>query len=302
MKRIILIGVFVVIFQSIFAQNQFVTTYPDSINKKRLMTTIGIEAGSYAAGLSFLSFIWYKDKERVPFHFYDDSKGYLQMDKAGHAYTAYRESYSAYYALRLAGVSKKKALIFGGPIGLVFQTPIEIFDGLHEGWGFSWSDMAANTFGSLLFTTQEAIFDEQLILMKFSYYPSIYPQYHTVLGESQLERFFFDYNAHTYWLSGNIQGLTGIKKIPPWLNIAFGYSANGMIKEFENPEYYNGKPFPHLDRYRQYIFSLDVDFSRIPTRKKWLKSIFRAVNLIKVPFPAIEVNRIDGVRFRPLYF
>mgnify|MGYP001291101989 CR=1 FL=1 len=93
---------------------------------------------------------------------YEDSKGYLQLDKGGHAFTAYRESAAAYRALRSSGVSKKKALLFGGPMGLVFQTPIEIFDGLYEGWGFSWSDMIANTFGSALFMAQEVAFDQQL--------------------------------------------------------------------------------------------------------------------------------------------
>ncbi|MCF8373994.1 MAG: YfiM family protein [Bacteroidales bacterium] len=224
------------------------------------------------------------------------------MDKAGHAFGAYIESYSAYKALRWAGMDKKRALIYGGPIGLIFQTPIEIFDGLYEGWGFSWSDMAANTFGSLLFTTQEAIFDEQLILMKFSYSPSKYPSHHSALGESHLESFFLDYNAQTYWLSGNLRGITGSKKIPSWINIAFGYSANGMIHEFDNPQYYQGKPFPHLERYRQYLFSLDIDFSKITTKRKWVKNIYQAINLIKIPFPAIEVNKMDGVRLRPIYF
>ncbi len=284
------------------AQSNFTKSYPDTLNKKRLATTISTETISYTAGLYFLGEIWYKDKQRVPFHWYDDSKGYLQMDKAGHAYSAYRESFSAYYALRWAGVSKKRSLIYGGPIGLLFQTPIEIFDGLYEGWGFSWSDMGANALGSAWFVAQEALFDEQVVLMKFSYSPSEYPQYHHSLGETPLESFFLDYNAHTYWLSGNLRRITGVEKIPVWLNLAIGYSANGMIKEFENPIYYRGKPFPHLERYRQYLFSLDVDFSKIPTKKKWLQKVFRTVNLIKIPFPALDFNRIDKVRFRPLYF
>lgn len=276
--------------------------YPDTLNKKKLYTTISIEVGTYAIGLSFLEFIWYKDHERVPFHTYDDSKGYLQIDKGGHAFTAYRQSHAAYYALRRSGVKKKKALIFGGPIGFLFQTPIEIFDGLYEGWGFSWSDMIANAGGSVLFVSQELMFDQQLFSMKFSYYPSIYPEYHSFLGENHFERFFYDYNAHTYWLSGNVKRITGIKKIPAWLNIAFGYSANGMIFEFHNPDFYNGKPFPHLERYRQYLFSLDIDFSRIKTDKKWLNQILKGINHLKVPFPTIEFNRVDGFKILPLYF
>ncbi|MEZ5045749.1 MAG: DUF2279 domain-containing protein [Chitinophagaceae bacterium] len=285
-----------------FAQLKKTETYPDSINSKKLYTAIGIETGSYIAGLSFLRFIWYKDHERVPFHWYNDSKGYLQIDKCGHAYSAYRESYAAYYALRRAGVKKNKALIYGGPMGLVFQTPIEIFDGLYEGWGFSWSDMAANTFGSLLFSSQELFFDEQIIKMKFSYRPSIYPNYHDHLGVTPVERFFLDYNAHTYWLSANLNAMSGINKIPAWLNVALGYSANGMIYEFDNPTMYQGKPFPYFERYRQYILSLDVDFTKIKTNKKWLKHVFNSINLLKVPFPALEYNRVQGFRFRSLYF
>jgi len=35
--------------------------------------------------------------------------------------------------------------------------------------------------------------------------------------------------------------------------------------------------------------------------RKWVKPIFKYVNLIKIPFPAVEINRVDGIRFRPLY-
>ncbi|MBN2237407.1 MAG: DUF2279 domain-containing protein [Bacteroidales bacterium] len=285
-----------------FGQVQFTKSYPDTLNKKRLHTAVAVEVGSYLSGLYFLGGIWYKDHERVPFHFYNDSKGYLQMDKAGHAFSAYRESYAAYYALRSAGIDKKKALMFGGPMGLIFQTPIEIFDGLYEGWGFSWSDMAANTFGSLLFVSQEILFNQQVILMKFSYSPSGYPKYHSILGETEIESFFLDYNGHTYWFSINLHQISGIEKLPKWLNIAFGYSGNGMIKEFENPDYYLGKPFPHLDRYRQYMLSIDIDFTRIPTNKKWLHGFFSTLNLIKIPFPTVEYNCVDKFKFHPIYF
>ncbi len=287
---------------SCYTQPIFIQEYPDSINRKRLYSVTGTELITYTAGMSFLSFVWYRDMERVPFHYYNDLKGYFQMDKVGHAYSAYHESYSAYYALRWAGLDKKKSLIYGGTIGMVFQAPIEIFDGLYEGWGFSWYDIIANNVGSFFFIAQEAIFDEQYILLKFSYSPSGYPKYHSILGKNEFESFFFDYNGHTYWLSANIENITGIKLFPKWLNLAFGYSGNGMIKEFENPEYYQGKPFPHLDRYRQYVFSLDVDLSRIPVKMKWLQKTCRFVNLIKIPFPAIELNKIDKLKFYPVYF
>lgn len=284
------------------AQVKNVPLYPDSVIDSRIYSVAGIGSSIYIGGLSYLSFVWYKDHQRVPFHFYDDSRGYLQLDKFGHAYAAYWESYSAYQALRWAGVEKKKALIWAGPVGFLFQAPIEVFDGMYEGWGFSWWDIAANTFGSTLFTLQQAFFDEQIILMKFSYSPSGYPKYHDILGENEFQSFFLDYNGHTHWLSVNINKALGLNFTPKWLNFALGYSANGMIHEFDNPTWYRGEPFPELQRYRQLLFSLDIDLTRIPVRKRWVRVLLKTLNTIKVPFPALEINRIDGVRFRPLYF
>lgn len=226
----------------------------------------------------------------------------MQLDKAGHMYGAYYESYIGYHMLRWAGVPEKKALWFGGPLGLLLQTPIEVFDGLYDGYGFSPGDMIANTAGSALFMIQQGIWHDQIVRMKFSYAPSGYPKYRPAyFGEKELERFFMDYNGHTYWLSGNLAKLTG-RKLLPWLSLAAGYSANGMLGEFQNPLFSRGVPIPPAERYRQYLLAPDIDLSRIRTRKKWLKPILSSLNLIKVPLPALEYNRVHGFRFRPLYF
>lgn len=277
--------------------------HADTIYKARLRTVIITESAFYLSGNAYLQYVWYKDHNRTKFHFYNDNKGYLQMDKCGHAYSAYQYSRKGYEALRWAGVSKKKSLIYGGPLGLILQTPIEVFDGLYEGYGFSKGDMWANTFGSALFTAQQAIWDKQVVRMKFSYSPSGYPKYRPkVLGQTELESFFMDYNGHTYWLSVNLQDLIGKNKLPAWFNIALGYSANGMLGEFKNPDYINYQPAPKFERYRQYILSLDIDLSKIKTRSKFLKALFNQLNVIKVPFSGIEYNRIDGFRPRSLYF
>jgi hypothetical protein len=236
----------------------------DSLNKRRLKTVVALEAGFYLAGNAYLQYVWYKGHERVKFHFYNDGKGYLQMDKCGHAFSAYHYSRLGYDALRWAGVSKRKSLIYGGPLGLVLQTPIEIFDGLYAGYGFSKGDMVANALGSAFFTVQQAVWDKQVVKMKFSYSPSGYSKYHPYyLGATPAESFFLDYNGHTYWLSANIKDIIPKAKVPSWLNVAFGYSANGMIGEFSNAKFYKNIPIPEFRRYRQYILSLDIDLSRI---------------------------------------
>lgn len=261
------------------------------INKKRVATAIVTETVLYSGLLAGLGFVWYKDQERVPFHLYKDGKGYLQIDKMGHAYGAYVESYLCYQWLRSAGVSKKNSLLFGGTMGIVMQTPIEVFDGLYENWGFSWSDMAANTAGSFLLMGQEMAFDHQYFQYKFGFKRSSYAdQANGLLGDTTLESLFYDYNGHTYWLSTNVNNFIKNERVPAWLNIAIGYSANGMFGEFENKTSWRGVAIPETERYRQFLVSPDIDWTKIPTNYKILKDLFHALNFIKFPAPAIELN------------
>jgi len=278
-------------------------SYPDTLNKKRMWISAGSQAAFYVAGLSFLQWVWYKDYEPVPFHYYNDNLGYLQMDKAGHAFTAYQQSYASYRSFRWAGMSRKNALLIGGSMGLIMQTPIEVFDGLYEGYGFSVGDMVANFAGSAIFTFQEAIYDRQIVQMKFSYSPSAYRQYHPyLLGETHLESFVLDYNGHTYWLSIPLKEVFRKSKIPDWLCFSYGYSANGMIGEFENKTHYRGTPIPHFERYRQHLFSFDIDLRKVKTKHKGLRKLFDAVSMLKFPAPTLEYNRIDSWKGRWVYF
>ncbi|MFC6997477.1 DUF2279 domain-containing protein [Rufibacter roseus] len=286
------------------AQNLETDTVRLQVNKKRLTSLIAAEGGFYVAGITYLQFVWYRDHERVPFHFYNDTKGYLQIDKLGHVYGAYIESYIGYHWLKSAGVSRKKALLFGGTLGLVLQTPIEVFDGLYEGYGFSWADMAANAVGSGLVIGNELLFQEQLVKYKFSYWESPYAEMaHGYLGDNTLERVFLDYNGHTYWLSAPVKKiLPAANPVPEWLNLAAGYSANGMFGEFRNRQYYRGKAIPETQRYRQFLLSLDVDWTKIKTDSKLLKIVFTGMTFVKLPFPTLEYSSKGQWKGHWLYY
>lgn len=288
------------------AQTGFVTVnpdFPDTLNRKGLMWVSGTKAAIYTGGLVYLNYIWYKDRDRVPFHFYNDLAGYKQIDKFGHATTAYVESHLSYYSLRRVGVSRNRALIVGGLMGFMMQLPIEIADGLNEGWGFSWSDIAANTFGSALMAGQAYFFDDQIVNMKFSYWPSPYQNMaNGYLGSTALQGLSDDYNGHTYWFSGNLNRLSGQSIFPSWLNVALGYSAGGMFGEFKNITEYNGVPIPETQRYRQVFLSLDVDWTRIPTNSQFLKILFQGLKIVKVPFPALQYNTKGQLKGHWLYF
>ena len=300
--------IFLILFVSILQAQTIDSTsanltnsYPSKINKTKLITSLSLQSGFFIGGMSYLQFIWYKDVPRVPFEFYNDNKGYLQMDKCGHAFGAYLESSISYNSLRNAGLSKTKSLFIGGYMGLILQTPIEIWDGMYQGWGFSWGDMIANASGSTLFTAQESLFNQQLLKYKFSYWESTYSrQANGYLGSTTLGKVFQDYNGHTYWLSAPVDLM--YKKSPDWLNIAVGYSGNGMYGEFKNIKYYHGKYIPETTRYRQYLLSLDVDWTKIKTNSKVLNTVFKGLRFIKLPFPAIEYNSLGKFQAYWLYW
>lgn len=273
-----------------------------SLKKARLITVISGVSVAYIGSMAYLQYVWYKDHKRVPFEFYNDLGGYNQIDKFGHIYGAYIESYIGFHSLLWAGVPRKKAAMYGGSIGFFMQLPIEIWDGMYEGWGFSWSDVGANALGSLLIIGQELAFHEQIVKYKFTFSPSPYArQANGYLGNG-FNQLFYDYNGHTYWLSAGINRLIKNNIIPGWVNFAIGYSAGGMFGEFKNKTQYKGVTIPATERYRQFLFSFDVDFCKIPTRNKNLKRLFNSMFMIKVPFPAIEINTKGQLKFYPLYY
>lgn len=257
----------------------------------------------YALSLYVLGETWYKDRKRVPFHFYDDTKGFLQVDKFGHVFGSYVYSYFGYHYLLNSGLSRNEALYFGATLGTILQFPIEIMDGLHEDYGFSWSDVGANAMGSALVLGQELLFKEQIAKYKFSYWESTYSdKANGYLGNSSLDRLLKDYNGHTYWLSVPLNRLLPGGEIPAWMNIAIGYGANGMYGEFGNISSHNGVVIPETIRYRQYLVSLDIDWTRIETNSEFLKIVLQAMTFIKLPFPALEYNSTGRFRWYWLYY
>lgn len=75
-----------------------------------------------------------------------------------------------------------------------------------------------------------------------------------------------------------------------------------MLGEFENRSYYRGHRLPEYDRTRQFLVSLDVDWEKIPTHSRFLKSVFSALNFVKFPFPALEVNSNAKIKAYWVYF
>lgn len=284
--------IFFLIFPFIARADESETiTDTTKIEKKAIYKAVAFTGGYTAGSIYILGNTWYKDKEKVPFHFYNDNRGFLQVDKFGHIFGSYVYSYIGYHGLLRLGVTRKEALVFGSTLGFILQFPIEIMDGIHEGYGFSWGDIVANSLGSVLVSGQELLFNEQLIKYKFSYWESVYSRNSNgYFGQTTMSRLLNDYNGHTYWLSMPLNKVVFRKQLPDWLNIVVGYGANGMYGEFENISSYNGVAIPETERYRQYLLSLDIDWTKIRTNSDFLKFLFKGMTFIKLPFPTLEYN------------
>jgi len=273
--------------------------------KKRVILTSTLTGITAVGSMTGLYTLWYKDYPRSSFHFFNDNNEWLQMDKAGHAYGTYQLSRLTYNLADYSCFNKTKSIWLGTTVAIIYMNSIEIFDGFSAEWGASIGDAAANTAGWLLFTLQQQFWDEQRISLKYSFFPSQYAQYRpSHLGNSLFSQPIKDYNAITTWISVNPSTFlkTENRFLPNWLCFSLGYSADGMLGGTSNPNSYNGQPIPHFERQRQYYFSLDVDFTKIETDSKFLKSLLFALNAIKFPFPAIEYGEKSKFKFKALYF
>lgn len=281
-------------------QNSSFLKPADSLNTKRKHLVVFTQPTLAAASLLALDRLWYSDFDKSKFKSVNDNNHWLQIDKAGHAYSAYQLSRLSANSLNWAGASKKSQMIYGSAMSLGFLTAIEIMDGFSQEWGFSWGDMAANTLGTGLYTGQELIWQEQRIAFKFSFrqtkYAAVRPE---TLGDGLLEELFKDYNGQTYWLSFNVYSFFKESNIPKWLNVAIGYGAEGMLTARED-EFLEGINNP--ERFRQFYLSLDIDLTKIKTNSHFLKTIFDVFNLIKVPFPALEITSKGIVKLHYISF
>ncbi|XOV67101.1 MAG: DUF2279 domain-containing protein [Fluviicola sp.] len=269
--------------------------------KGRVIGVSSSIGGTWAGSMIALQTVWYTEESNGTFQFFDDSRNWLQMDKAGHVYTAYQLNKLTGDLYEWTGVNQKTSTWLGFGISMGYQTTLEVLDGFSGTYGWSWADFASNVIGSSIYTSQELIWKEQRIIPKFSYSPTpfatVRPQ---VLGSTFSESLLKDYNGQTYWLSFSPGSFFKSSKIPKWACLSFGYSVHEKLVGSESTYY---DPFSNTtyQEQREFLFSLDIDFSQLPIKRPWLKTIVKQFNYLKVPFPAL-ILRDGQLLGSPLYF
>ena len=91
---------------------------------------LGTEALLITGIMTSLYVSWYSGSETGGFHFYNDNKEWLQMDKFGHANSCYNFANIGYEALAMVGMDEKRSIIYGAPLGITIMTLVEVFDAI----------------------------------------------------------------------------------------------------------------------------------------------------------------------------
>lgn len=263
------------------------------VNKARLIPSVCAGAVLTFGSLYALNASWYSQYEQEGFHFFNDGNQWLQMDKVGHTTTSYFLGRFCGQTLRWSGLPRKKSALIGGGIGLAYLTAIEVMDGYSVGWGFSPGDMLANTLGTGFYVSQELLWEEQRILLKYNFLPSQYSKYRPdLLGVGFFPQALKDYNGQAYWLVTNPTDWNSSTRWPSWLSLALGYSADGLTGGSENqfPLLESGQKAPEFSRTRQVYLSVDIDLYQIEAKRNWFKAVRSVFGFVKIPAPAIGVD------------
>ena len=280
-------------------------------DKKKATKIAAINIGLYGGSMIALYNAWYKNYPQSKFHTFNDISEWQQMDKIGHAFSAYTMSQYNMDLWRNAGLERKKRIWLGGLTGATYQTIIEVLDGFSSEWGWSWGDIAANIIGSSLFISQELAWDEQRISLKTSFHKKVYDdnelnkRSNDLFGKSLAERSLKDYNGQTYWLSANIHSFFSSLHSPKWLQISIGTGAEGMFGATKNIAYdKNGLltfDKPGIKRFRQWYLAPDINLTKIKTNKKAIKTVFYILNCLKFPTPSLEYSN-SKIKFNWIHF
>ncbi|WP_272022904.1 DUF2279 domain-containing protein [Olleya namhaensis] len=301
LKTVLIIYAFLISGITIAQSNNSLFFKPsDTLDVSRKNAVIITEASLASLSIIGLNALWYSDFERSNLHSTNDNSEWFKMDKLGHSFTAYQLGRFGSQALHWSGVSKKNQLIYGATLGFSFLTAVEVLDGFSEEWGFSWGDFTANAAGAGLFIGQELLWEEQRVQLKYSFNQSPYANQNTdKLGNGVFEEFIKDYNGQTYWLSANLHSFFKDSKLPKWLNLAVGYGVDGLLYGTNQLQNIN---FPNQDRTKQFYLSLDMDLTKIKTDSTFFKQLFNIINVIKVPFPTLEINSRGKLKGHLIYF
>lgn len=254
--------------------------------RKDSATVLGIAAASLVPATLITAIIvlnedaFWKYAKEVPFHVSNDPPYAMHIDKFSHFYGSAIGSDAMSYAYRLAGVPDETAAWLGASLTFAAGIAIESEDARHGNdpeYGFSFGDLGGDISGSALplLRYYDSIFYR--LDVKLSIWPSA--AYKTGIYKSIAD----DYESQYYWLSFDLHGWT---PLPPWLSLAFGFSAENLLRPSNGLGYQT--PSPNGVPYTDIFFGPDIDLKGIPIEGSFWQGLTSVLSYVRIPLPALQ--------------
>ena len=262
----------------------------------QLWPTIGMGvayAGIFTALHVHQKNLWWS--ETGDFRIIDDIEYARGLDKVGHFHAAYWMSTLSGDLFMESGFSKEAGMWAGAGLGMAFQLYVEINDGFATNWGFSPSDLLANTAGIGFYVAQHYVPFLENFTPRWSYIPPTWTGDRVITGRQF--NIIDDYNGTTFWLACNVNNMlpsSAAEYWPDWLMLSVGYG----IRNYDTVDEFGGV----VPVARRFMLGIDYDWVKIIPEANFgfLNYLRQALNYIRLPGPTLEVGD-DGVRFGLLY-
>ena len=266
------------LFSWINATAQVSSPDTSAVHPWRVALIAGALGGTITAVHFYQQSGWWKDN-RTSFHFQEDLKYGLNVDKLGHIYGGIAEAYIFRKSFQWAGMNDTESLWYGSGASLLFQTYVEIEDGFST-WGFDRVDWASDLAGALLPIGQHYWPPLREFALKFSYHKSNLINEPGGVGfKGQKHIMFDDYEGQTLWFAFNVRSMlpASTERLwPEWLWLTLGYGARDIATTNPYPVYY---------------ISFDLDMTKIiPQDTAFLRTISEMLNFFHLPLPAIRIH------------
>lgn len=231
----------------------------------RKMVATGITAGILAGSLIESYYSWWKDADE-PFTFRAEGwfAGHRGIDKAGHLFTSYFYFRTFRDILLWGGHEPATAYWWGAGLSAFFALSVEIGDGVSE-YAFDYQDLVWNAAGLGYGMLQTDVPFLRNFNLKWSYIPEG--------GYRFPPRFTEHYDAHTYWLTADVNSLLPPSVEPYWpdvLQVGIGYSVAENVRRSE------------------WVVGLDYRLTVLEPENPDLRLLVRTLDSFHYPAPAVK--------------
>ncbi len=209
------------------------------------LTAAGTVLAIYGGIGTWSYFAWYSKQTHGPFHV--ENEGWFGpetyaggTDKLGRAFSNYVMSRWTAQLLQETGMKKLPSALLANTLTLMFFTGIELKDGFHKGYGFSWGDMIANVAGNVLATVMiEFPKVDEMFDYRLEYFPSAAYRKKSAEGDPNVGE---DYSGMHYglWyhLSSNravTENTNPLIRMMKYLDVGLGYHTENFKPEPTDP-------------------------------------------------------------------